>query len=151
MKTLIIYQSFHHNNTEKVIRYIADSFPVDLLKISEATPESAEGYDRVGFASGVYFFKPHRLFFEKIPTIKLKNKDIFLITTSGMRSIPIFADYHKSFRSLFEKAGLNIVAWFETRGYDTYPLFVRPFGGINKNRPNQKDFDNALRWYKNLS
>lgn len=150
MKTLIIYQSIHHLSTEKIVKHIASEPQTDLIKLSKVNSGSLIGYDRIGFASGVYFYKPHQLFYKKLPVLEMKNKNIFLITTSGTQSYPIFADYHKSFRRLFEESGLNIVAWFETRGYDTYPLFVRPFGGINKGRPNQKDLDKALSWYRKL-
>ena len=151
MKTLIIYQSFHHHNTEKIIKHIADNYPVKLLSISQATSGLIKKYYHVGFAGGVYFGKPHRLFYETIPKLKIKNKNIFLITTSGIPSLPFISDYHQNFKLLFNKSGLNIKSWFETRGFDTYPLFTRLFGGINQNRPNQKDLKNALHWFGNLS
>lgn len=150
MKTLIIYQSFHHNNTEKIVKHIASNSGVDLIKLHEVNSDSVANYDRFIFAGGVYFYKPHRLFYKKIPSLNLSKNSVYLITTSGTPSIPIFGNYHKSFRKLFEKNNLVITSWFEARGFDTYPLFVRPFGGINKGRPNKKDLDKALEWYNSL-
>jgi len=151
MKTLIIYQSFHHHNTEKIVKYLAENFPIDLLKISEATADMVKDYDQIILATGIYFAKPHRLFYEIIPKLNLKNKNIFLITTSGMCSFPFINDYHRNFKSLLKHSGLIVKSWFEVRGFDSYPLFVRPFGGIHKTRPDEKDLKNALEWLKNLS
>ncbi|MFA5828836.1 MAG: flavodoxin domain-containing protein [Candidatus Shapirobacteria bacterium] len=150
MKTVIIYQSFHHQNTQNIVKYIADKYPVKLLNISRATSDLVNRYDRIILAGGIYFGKPHRLFSEIIPKLKIKNKNIFLITTSGLVSLPLINDYHKNFKLLFNKSGLNIKSWFETRGFDTYPFFVKPFGGINKNRPNHNDLIKALKWFRSL-
>ena len=151
MKTLIIYQSFHHLNTEKIIKHLASKYPIDLLNIFHATSDIIKKYDQIGFASGIYFGKPHRLFYEIIPKLKIKNKNVFLITTSGIPNLPFIHDYHRNFKLLLDQSSLNIKSWFETRGFDSYPFFVKPFGGINKTRPNQKDLAAALQWYSNLN
>jgi len=150
MKTLIIYQSFHHHNTEKIVKYLAENFPIDLLKISEATADMVKDYDQIVFATGIYFGKPHRLFYEIIPKLKFQNQKILIITTSGMPSFPFINNYHRNFKSLLKHSDLIVKSWFDVRGFDSYPFFVRPFGGINKTRPNQKDLKNALEWFKSL-
>ena len=63
MKTLIIYQSIHHQNTEKIVEHIANEPQTDLVKLSKVNSVSLSDYDRIGFASGVYFYKPHQLFY----------------------------------------------------------------------------------------
>ena len=54
MKTVIIYHSEHHGNTEKVVRAIAEQENVTLLKTPDVTGASLDGYDLIGFASGIY-------------------------------------------------------------------------------------------------
>lgn len=55
MKTAIVYYSKHHGNTKKLIDAIAaaDS-TVSLIDVTENPDADLSGYDRIGFASGIY-------------------------------------------------------------------------------------------------
>jgi len=57
MNSLIIYQSIHHNNTEKIAQIMAKELNADLVKINQVKDLDVSGYDLIGFGSGIYFGK----------------------------------------------------------------------------------------------
>lgn len=54
MKTILIYYSKHHGNTRKLAEAIAAAEDVTLLDASSSAEADLSGYDRIGFASGIY-------------------------------------------------------------------------------------------------
>ena len=63
MKTAIVYYSKHHGNTKKLLDAIAAAAEVDLIDVTADKDADLLGYDRIGFASGIYyssFAKPSR-------------------------------------------------------------------------------------------
>jgi len=54
MKSLIIFKSIHHNNTEKIANAIGFVLQAKLSKLSEVKPSNLQGFDLIGFGSGVY-------------------------------------------------------------------------------------------------
>lgn len=46
--------------------------------------------------------------------------------------------------------GFEVIGEFNCRGWDTYPLWVRPFKGINKGKPGEKELEEAKRFAANL-
>ena len=60
MKTVIVYASVHHQNTEKVAKVMAEELEADLFPVANAKPETLETYDLIGFGSGIYFGKHHK-------------------------------------------------------------------------------------------
>jgi len=59
MKTIIIYISVHHGNTEKAAKVMADILDADLLQVKQADANMLGQYDLIGFGSGIYFGKHH--------------------------------------------------------------------------------------------
>ena len=56
MKTAIVYYSKHHGNTKKMINAIAAAdLSVVLINVTAQPDTDLSGYDRIGFASGIYF------------------------------------------------------------------------------------------------
>ena len=60
MKTLIVYASVHHQNTEKVAKAMAEELEADLVPVSQAQPDIITTYELIGFGSGIYFMKFHK-------------------------------------------------------------------------------------------
>ncbi len=82
-KTAIVYYSQHHGNTKKVLDAIADyDNDVTLVDVTEKHEVDLAGYDRIGFASGIYFGKfaeqLHNFAKVNLPT----GKDVFFIATA---------------------------------------------------------------------
>lgn len=55
MKTAIVYYSTHHGNTKKLLDAIAEKNEVALIDVTKQPSADISEYDRIGFASGIYF------------------------------------------------------------------------------------------------
>lgn len=55
MKTVIAYYSKYHHNTKKLLDAIAKTEDVNLLNVTENPSTDLSAYDRIGFASGIYY------------------------------------------------------------------------------------------------
>jgi hypothetical protein len=51
MKTAIVYESTHHQNTLKLVQAIREKFPVDTIDVTETESADLTGYDLIGFAA----------------------------------------------------------------------------------------------------
>ena len=150
MRTLIIYISFHHGNTEKVARKMAEVLGADLLKTNEVSDVSIlKEYDLVGFGSGIYVGRHHGSLLnlaDKLPN--LKNKRTFVFSTSGFGECLINRFNQPLCRKLTDK-GFNVIGKFSCRGFDTVgPLKL--IGGMHKGRPNEEDLKNAENFARSL-
>ena len=150
LKILIIYASFHNKNTEKIANEMGNELSAKIIPFSMANVKEIQEADLVGFGSGVYFFKFHRLlnkFIEDIPT--MNNKKTFIFSTSGIKRNILFNRAHEHFSDLLKSKGFNVIAHFNCLGFD-YNGPLNLIGGINKGRPNEKDLKNARLFAKNL-
>jgi len=146
MKTLIVYASVHHQNTEKVAKVMAEELGADLVPIGEAQPETLTAYDLIGFGSGIYgrkFHKTLRQFVEELPTVT--GKQAFIFSTRGGAE----GHGHAALKDILVKRGFSITGDFSCKGWDTVgPLKL--FGGINKGRPNEDDLEGARAFARGL-
>jgi len=84
MKVLVIYNSVHHGNTEKIAKVIADELKAEMVKPTEGEVNKLSEYDLIGFGSGIYMSKHHGSILqlvEKLPAVK--DKKAFVFCTSG--------------------------------------------------------------------
>ncbi|MFN3301600.1 MAG: flavodoxin family protein [Patescibacteria group bacterium] len=148
MKSIIIYQSIHHKNTEKIAKVMAEVLDAKLVKPSEVKPEELLDYDLIGFGSGIYWWRHHRQLIDlakKLPIVK--EKMAFIFSTSGLRYGKKIIHYF--LKKLLIKKGFKIIGEFNCPGYDTFGI-LKIFGGINKDRPNEKDLKKATLFALNL-
>ena len=139
MNTLIIYNSTHHGNTEKIAQILANALKAKLLNCSEINAEIFAGYDLIGIGSGIYFGKHHKTILELIDSLPIMKKKAFIYSTRG--GTPTWLN-HRTLKKKLVKKGFEIIGEFSCRGYDTVgPL--KYIGGINKRRPNKDDFKKA--------
>jgi len=151
MSTLIIYHSIHHGNTEKIAHAMADVLQAKLVKSDEVDLNSISHYDLIGFGSGVYFGWPHRSLFKLVDKLPdQKGKRAFVFTTSGMGKLWPYNLLAEPLKNKLKQKNFRIVGEFNCRGWDTYPFYVRPFGGINKGRPNEEDLEKAKEFARKL-
>jgi len=150
MKTLIIYISVHHGNTERVAKVMANILDADLLPVEQTDASTLEQYDLIGFGSGVYFGKHHKSlldFVDKLPM--LPNKKAFIFSTSGLRKIPFMHNFDKLLKEELQRKGFEIIGEFSCRGYDTSQAAMI-IGGVNRGRPNARDLQRAEDFAKSL-
>jgi len=150
MKALIIYISIHHGSTEKVAKVIANILDADLLQVEQADASMLEQYDLIGFGSGIYFGKHHKIlldFADRLPV--LRNKKAFIFSTSGLRKMRFIHNFDKPLKEKLERKGFDIIGEFSCRGYDTSQAAMI-VGGINKGRPNARDLQRAEDFARGL-
>jgi flavodoxin len=146
MKTLIVYTSVHHQNTENVAKVMAEELEADLVPTMKAQPGMLAGYDLVGFGSGIYFMKHHKTllqFAETLPAVAEKRAFIFSTSGDGKKK------HHAALKEKLVNRGFSIMDEFSCKGWDTWgPLKL--FGGINKGRPDEKDLALARAFAQEL-
>ena len=146
MKSLIIYKSIHHGNTEKIAKIMAGALEADLMDLKDVSADIINEYDLIGFGSGIYYNKPHKKLIKFVNELKcVENKKSFVFSTSGMKR----AEFNDLLKNELSKKGFEVIGEFNCKGFDTVgPL--RFIGGINKGRPNEEDFKNAEKFAADL-
>jgi flavodoxin len=146
MKTLILYTSVHHQNTEKVAKVMAEELGADLVSIGQVQPETLTAYDLIGFGSGIYYMKFHKTLLEFVGVLPIvTEKRAFIFFTSGDGGI----QSHAALKEQLVNRGFSIVGDFSCNGWDTWgPLKL--VGGTNKGRPNEEDLQEARVFARGL-
>ena len=148
MKTLLIYVSIHHGNTEKIAKAMAEVLNAKLVKPNEVNINELSKYDLIGFGSGMYEGKHHKTLLNFIDKLsQLQNKKAFIFSTRWIGPVRL---YHKSLRNkLFEK-NFDVIGEFSCKGFIDYSFTKYIFGGLNKKRPNEKDLENARKFAEEM-
>jgi flavodoxin len=146
MKTVIVYTSVHHQNTEKVAKVMAEALEAELIPVADAKPETLATGDLIGFGSGIYFGKHHKTllqFVEALPHVTHKRAFVFSTSGDGKRK------HHAALKEKLVNRGYSIADEFSCKGWDTVgPLKL--FGGINKGRPDENDLAAARAFSQGL-
>ncbi len=145
-KTAIAYYSKHHGNTKKVLDAIKEYDPeIVLIDVTDRHEVDLTGYDRIGFASGVYYSK----FADQILNFGRVNlppqKDVFFIATAGK---PMEL-YFNSITDIAKDKQCHELGRFQCPAWDTFGPF-KLVGGLQKGHPDERDLQAAVEFYKNL-
>lgn len=145
-KIVIVYDSKHKGNTEKVLLKIKEKHPeIVLAKACDFASDDVDCCDAVGFASGIYygrFSKTIEKLFEQSLTKSGAHK-FFFIYTAGAGKV----GYEKTLRAKTEKSGKTCLGIFGCKGFDEFGPF-KLFGGLNKGKPNENNFKNAIDFFE---
>ncbi|MFX0059391.1 MAG: flavodoxin family protein [Candidatus Hodarchaeota archaeon] len=150
MKSLLVLYSYHHNNTEKIAKVFAEVLDAQIKRPQQINPEELQEYDIIGFGSGIYGAKHHKLLLDladKLPQIT--NRKAFIFSTSAMQGADKVAKDHSLLREKLQSKGYMIVDEFACKGFNTNS-FLKYFGGMNKGRPNSEDIKQAEDFAQNL-
>ena len=145
-KTAIAYYSKHHGNTKKLLDALREQDPsLVLIDTTERREADLTQYERIGFASGIYYgkFAEQVLNFARVNLPP--NKDDFFIATAGNPT-------RFSFNSIIEitkEKHCKELGRFQAPGFDTYGPF-KLVGGLQKGHPDEKDLAAAVDFYSNL-
>ncbi|QQB73169.1 NADPH-dependent FMN reductase family protein [Fusobacterium canifelinum] len=147
-KICIIYDSKHKMNTEKLLLSLKNIYNnLDIIKINNFDVNTINNYEKIGLASGIYwgkFSKNIQNLLDKILESNIKN--LFFIYTSGSGKVK----YEKKLIKKVEDKNKVCLGIFSCKGFDTYGPFIL-IGGINKGRPNEKDIENFIEFFKNIN
>jgi flavodoxin len=141
-KIIIIYESYHHHNTEKIAHILAQRLQADLYKPSQVKPAQLLDYDAIGIGTGIYFSKPHQKihsFLNNLPA--LNDKKSFLFTTSGIFYKKYIQGVINKIIYKMEEKELTVIDSFSIKGWTFGPL--RLIGDINREHTDLKDLYNT--------
>ncbi|MBO8174226.1 MAG: flavodoxin family protein [Thermococcus sp.] len=147
MRTLIVYVSIHHKNTEKIAKIMGEVLNARLVKPWAVKPEELLDYDLIGFGSGIYWWRHHWALLKLVDDLpRMEGKKAFIFSTAGMNT-PWYN--HRQLRRKLKEKGFQIVGEFSCRGWDTNGWLAK-IGGINKGHPNERDLERARRFAERL-
>lgn len=154
MKALIICKSIHHKNTEKIANVFAQVLDAQIETPQQINPEELQEYGLIGFGSGIYGYKHHRVLLDLADRLpQVTNRKAFIFSTSGVRvDSRVFRNarkFHTPLREKLQSKGYMIVDEFNCAGFNTNS-FLKRFGGMNKGRPNAEDLKHAEEFAQNL-
>ena len=150
MKSLLVLFSYHHKNTEKIAKVFAKVLDAQIKSPQQVIPEELQEYSLIGFGSGIYDDKHHKLLLDladKLPQVN--NRKAFIFSTSAMQEKAKVAQDHSLLREKLQSKGYMIVDEFSCKGFNTNS-FLKYFGGMNKGRPNAEDLKHAEEFAQNL-
>jgi flavodoxin len=144
MKSLIIYKSVHHMNTEKVAKAMGEVLSAKLAQPEEIDPASLAEYDLVGFGSGIYMGKHHKTLLDLAGRLPQQNKAAFVFSTCGSGK-----NQQKVLLETLRQKGFTIRGEFTCAGFDTFGPF-KLVGGLKKGHPDGKDLEDARAFARGL-
>lgn len=150
MKSLLVLFSYHHNNTEKIANVFAKFLDAQIKTPQQINPEELQEYNLIGFGSGIYSAKHHKVLLDladKLPQVT--NRIAFIFSTSAIMGEAKIAKDHSTLREKLQSKGYMIVDEFSCKGFNTNS-FLKLFGGMNKGRPNAEDLKDAEEFAQNL-
>lgn len=145
MRSIIIYASTHHGNTQKVVETISKECDVELVDATKVHEKDLREYDLIGFGSGIFFtkFSEQVLNFARVNLPA--NKNVFFIATAGN---PIKGNFN-SIAEIAKDKKCNEVGRFQCKGFDTYGPF-KLVGGIQKGHPDEMELKEAVDFFQGI-
>jgi len=143
MKSLLIVYSYHHMNTEKIAKLFAHVLDAKIKTPQQIDPEELHEYSLIGFGAGIdsgKHYKPLLDLADKLPQVT--NKKAFIFSTAGLTGEKKTIKDHSALREKLQAKGYVIVDEFQCKGFNTNS-FLKYFGGMNKDRPNDEDLKDA--------
>lgn len=142
MKILLIIKSTHQQNTLKVAEAMSEVAPLTVVELENAKNYNLSEYDIVGFGSGIYYGKHDKELIKFVEGLTDTPTYSFVISTSGTNN---YKKYSKTLVSLLESKNKTVLGAFGCKGLDKFFIF-KLFGGLNKDNPNEADFDAAQQF-----
>ena len=145
MKTAIVYYSTHHGNTKKLLDAIVDKNEVTLIDVTGNPQTDISEYDRIGFASGIYYASFAKEIKEYAEAHLPEGKDVFFIYTHGAPK----GNFLKAMREIVAQKRCRELGEYRCLGFDTFGPF-KLVGGIAKGHPTEEEIKGAVDFYGGL-
>jgi len=150
MKCLIVVYSYHHNNTRKVAEAMAGVLGASIKTPQDTNGDELKEYDLIGFGSGIDSGQHYRELLDFADTLSSSDgRKCFIFSTSAVQGQQKVAKDHARLRQTLRSKGYAVVGEFSCKGFNTNK-FLKYFGGMNKNRPNDDDMRHAERFATEL-
>jgi flavodoxin len=139
MKTIMIYTSTHHGNTEQIARASGEVLKADLHSLERENISSInlEGYDLIGLGAGVRGQKPDPKIMRAVDKLDLKDRKVFLFSTSAGNSV----DEIRMLKDTVLQKQAHLMGEFMCAGF---------FDWYNKGHPDATDLENARKFAQSL-
>ena len=150
MNTAIVYYSQHHGNTKKLLDAIAVKNAVMLIDVTDQSDADLSSFDRIGFASGIYFSSFAKQLLAFADAHLPESKDVFYIYTHGapVGGAPV-GGFLKGIRKIAEKRHCLELGSYHCLGFDSFGPF-KLVGGLAKGHPTEEEIAGAVEFYKGL-
>lgn len=145
MKTVICYYSRHHGNTLAVLDAMTEGCDVDLIDVTVRMAVRLDQYDRIGFASGIYFSKFSPVVVNFARQYLPEGREVFFVYTYGAPKVSLPGNI----TAAVKEKGCRILGQFGCRGYDTFGPF-KLIGGLAKGHPDAQDLKKAKQFFEGL-
>ena len=145
-KSIKVRYSYQHNNTKKIAEAIGNVIGATIKSPLEISNNELTEYSLIGFGSGIDSGKHYKElldFVDKQPSVD--NKRCFIFSTSAIQGKEKVAKDHALIKEKLQSKGYEIVGEFSCKGFNTNS-FLKYIGGINRNRPNDEDIQNAEKF-----
>ena len=146
MNTVIVYYSKHHSNTKKLLDAITAVEEVTLIDVTEQPDTDLTSFDRIGFASGIYYSSVAKQILSFASEHLPENKEVFYIYTHGA---PV-GGFLKGIREIALKKRCRELGAYHCLGFDTFGPF-KLVGGIAKGHPTEEEIAGAVKFYQQLN
>ena len=143
MKTVIVYYSQHHGNTKKLLDAIAAKHAVTLIDVTKQLDADLSSFDRIGFASGIYFSSFAKQLLAFADAHLPEGRDVFYIYTHGA---PV-GGFLKGIRAIADKKHCREIGSYHCLGFDTFGPF-KLVGGVAKGHPTEEEIKGAVAFYQ---
>lgn len=104
-----------------------------------------EGYDCIGFASGIYGFDFQKSVAAFARQYLPQGKPVFFVYTYGGAK----GNGAKAVAEIAKEKHCPVLGEFSCKGYDTFGPF-KLVGGIAKGHPNERDLENARKFFQKI-
>lgn len=145
MKTAIVFYSKHHGNTKKLLDAIARTQELTLIDATEHTNPDLREFDRIGFASGIYYSKFHKSVLKIAENCLPNGKEVFFLYTYGAEK----QGYTAAITDAVRRHDAKILGEYGCFGFNTFGPF-KLIGGIAKGHPTASEIQNAKKFYGGL-
>lgn len=165
MKCLLVVVSYHHGNTEKIAKVLAEVLDADIISPQLVRIDELQEYDVIGFGSGIYHGKNHRSLLDLADSLApTSGKKAFIFSTNGAPASfygserldrqdeyrKMIDRNHMPLRERLRSKSYEVVDEFSCAGFNTNGV-LRLFGGINKGRPDDEDLRDAEEFARKLA
>ncbi len=151
LRTLLIVHSYHHHNTLKIADAFSKILNASIKAPNEIDKNDLGNYDLIGFGSGIDSGKHYPPLIALAHELHKENQKYgFIFSTSAVQGKLKVAKDHETLRSILVDKGYIILDEFSCKGFNTNS-FLKYFGGMNKDKPDINDIENAEVFANKLS